>query len=52
MEGLGSGGDRLWGNALRAMERRYQVPWDLGGSTGLQGRGKFVFIRLDFLEQL
>ena len=31
---------------------RYQVPQDLGGSTGLQGRGKFVFIRLDFLEQL
>ena len=27
---------------------RYQVPLDLGGSTGLQGRGKFVFIRLDF----
>ena len=26
---------------------RYQVPLDLGGSTGLQGRGKFVFIRLD-----
>ena len=50
--GLGSGGDRLGEMPSGPWRGRYQVPWDLGGSTGLQGRGKFVFIRLDFLEQL